>query len=148
MSFVRAGLPTIAPGLTQSLSLSEMHFTPRKRQRAFLLGLEQAYVFDRDRCLSGEGLEKRNLPIVERPHLRPSYKYCSDGGALAQQRRRKRGVPALAFHKPAADRVFAVLRGDIMDMKRPTIVRGSSGHRVSVYRKALAAIHGRRTFPV
>ena len=36
----------------------------RKRQRALLLGFEQAHVFDRDHRLVGEGLEKRDLFVV------------------------------------------------------------------------------------
>ena len=104
----------------------------RKRQCVLLLGFEQTRVFDRDRRLGGKGLEKRNLFVGERSDLGSPYENCSDGAALAQQRRRKRGVPTLAFHEPAAQRVLAVLRGDIMDMKRPTIARGSPGYRVSI----------------
>ena len=39
----------------------------RKRQRALLLGFEQAHVFDGDHRLVGEGLEKRDLFVGERP---------------------------------------------------------------------------------
>ena len=39
----------------------------RKRQRALLLGFKQAHVFDRDRRLAGEGLEKRDLVVGEWP---------------------------------------------------------------------------------
>src|SRR5271154_2485946 len=120
----------------------------RKRQRALLLRFEQAHVFDRDRRLGGKGLEQRNLFVGERSDLGSPYENCSDGATLAQQRRRKRGVPTLAFYEPAAQRVLVVLRLDIMDMNRPTIIRRSSSHRVSVHGKALAAIHSRRIFPV
>jgi hypothetical protein len=37
----------------------------RKRQRALLLGFEQTRVFDRDHCLVGKVLEKRDLLGVE-----------------------------------------------------------------------------------
>ena len=42
----------------------------RKRQRALLLGFEQAHVFDGDHRLVGEGLEKRDLFVGERPDHR------------------------------------------------------------------------------
>src|ERR1700675_2340348 len=103
-----------------------------ERQRALFLGFEEVHVFDRDHRLVGKGLEKRDLFVGERSDFRSSYENCSDGGTLAQQRRRKRSVPTLAFHEPAAQRVLAVLRGDIMDMDRPTIICGSSSHRFSV----------------
>src|SRR5437868_13477172 len=80
-----------------------------KCQRALLLGFEQAHVFDRDRRLGGEALEKRDLFVVERLHLQSPYQNYSHGSTLAQQRRRKRGVITLAFYGPAAHRVLALL---------------------------------------
>ena len=120
----------------------------RKRQRALLLGFEQARVFDRDHRLVGEGLEKRDLFVVERSDFPSPYQNYSNGGALAQQRRRKRGTMALAFCVAAAHRVLAVLCGEIMDMNRPTIACGSSNHPVSVCGKALAGMDSHRNFPV
>ena len=46
-------------------ALCEIAVGVRKRQRALLLGFEQAHVFDRDHRLVGEGLKKRDLFVVE-----------------------------------------------------------------------------------
>jgi hypothetical protein len=56
-----------APNLR--FALCEIAVGLRKRQRALLLGFEQTRDFDRDRCLVGEVLEKRDLLGVERPNL-------------------------------------------------------------------------------
>ena len=45
----------------------------RKRQAALLLGFEEAHVFDGDRRLVGEDLEKRDLLVVERSNLHSPY---------------------------------------------------------------------------
>jgi hypothetical protein len=45
----------------------------RKRQRALLLRFKQAHVFDGDRRLVGEGLEKRDLLVVEQSDLHSPY---------------------------------------------------------------------------
>jgi hypothetical protein len=79
----------------------------RKRQRALLLGFEQPHVFDRDHRLVGEGLDKRDLLVAERSDLHSPYQNDSNGGTLAQQRRRKRGPMALGFRVPAAYRSIA-----------------------------------------
>ena len=116
--------------------------------RALLLGFEQPHVFDRDHRLVGEGLQKRDLLVAERSDLHSPYQNDSNGGTLAQQRRRKRGPMALAFRVPAAYRVLAVLCGEVMDMNCPTIACGSSNHRVSVCGNSLAGMASRRNFPV
>src|SRR6266446_1930767 len=55
---------------------------------------------------------------------------------------------ALAFGVLAAHRVLAVLRGEIMNMNRPTIACGSSNHCVSVCRYCLAGMANLRKPPV
>ena len=139
-------------GLDQAPNLRfafcEIAIGVHKRERAFPLGFEQAHVFDRDHRLAGEGLEKRDLFVVERSDLPSPDQNYSYGGTLAQQRRRKRGTMALAFCVAAAHRVFAVLCGEIMDMNRPTVACGSSHHPVSVCGKALAGMDSHRNCPV
>src|ERR1700739_775748 len=103
-----------------------------KRQRALLLGFEQAHVFDRDRRLVGEGLEKRDLVVGEWSDLPSPEQNYSNGGPLAQQRCRERGAMALAFRVTAARRVLAILCGEIVDMNRPSITYGSSYHPVAI----------------
>src|SRR5947209_8782076 len=51
----------------------EIAISARKRQRALLLGLEQAHVFDCDHRLVGESLEKRDLFVVERSDFQSPY---------------------------------------------------------------------------
>src|SRR5262249_60604871 len=96
----------------------------------------------------GEGLEQRDVSVVDRWVLPSPYQDYSNGGALAQQRRRKRGAVALALCVPAAYGVLAVLCGEIMDMNRPTITCGPSNHGLSVCGNCLAGMAGRRNFPV
>jgi hypothetical protein len=119
-----------------------------KRQRVLLLGFEQAHVFDRDHRLVGEGLEQRDLSVVEPPDLHPPYQDDSDRGALAQQRRRKRRAMAFLFCVDVAHRVLTGLGGEIMDMNRPTVACGPPDHRVSVCGNSLAGMAGRWDSPV
>src|SRR5258706_6499435 len=84
----------------------------------------KARVFDRDHRLVGEGLEKRDLSVVERSDLHSPYQDYSNRGAPAQQRRRKCRAMALLFCVRAAHRVVTGLHSEIMDMNRPTIAFG------------------------
>src|SRR4029077_12913691 len=101
-----------------------------------------------DHRLVGKGLEKRDLAVGEWPDLPSPDQNYSNGGALAQQRRRKRGSVALALCVFAALRVLAVLCGEIMDMNRPAIACGSAQHPVSVGGKAFAGLDVHRNFPI
>src|SRR5260221_14447149 len=59
-----------------------------KRQRVLLLGLEQAHVFDGARRLASEGLQKRDLFVVQRPDFQSPYENYAKGRTLAEQQRR------------------------------------------------------------
>jgi hypothetical protein len=113
-----------------------------------LLGFEQPHVFDRDHRLVGEGLEKRDLSVVERPDLHSPYQDDSNRGALAQQRRRKCRAMAFLFCVDGAHRVLTGLGGEIMDMNRPAIACGPPDHRVSVCGNSLASMAGGRNSAV
>src|ERR1700751_457993 len=104
----------------------------RKRQRALLLGFEQAHVFDHERRLVGEGLEKRDLLVGERSDLPSPERNCSHGGPLAQQRCPERCVMALTPCVIAAHRELAILHREIVDMNRAPITYGSSYHPVAI----------------
>ena len=40
--------------------------------QCFFCLVEQTDVFDRDRCLVGEGLQKRDMRLLERPYFHPA----------------------------------------------------------------------------
>src|SRR6476659_5986475 len=100
--------PTEATCVTEPLCFGQVGFTAaqpafafceiavglRERQRALLLGLKQARVFDRDHRLVGEVLEKRDLLGGERSDFPSPHKNYANWGALPQQWRRKRGTVA------------------------------------------------------
>src|SRR5262249_7746570 len=119
-----------------------------QRQRALLLGFEQAHVLNRNHRLGGEGLDKRDLFVGKRSDLPSSDQNYSDGVTLAQQWRPERGTMPLAFCIAAANRVLGFLGGEIMDMNCSTIACGSPGHRLSVCANSLVSSDNHRNFPV
>ena len=122
----------------------------RKRQRCRCFSASNRRdVFDRDHRLVGEGLEKRDLLVVERSDLPFAVLELLQWGVPS----RSNGVASVVrwpsrFASLLPTGYSLVLRGEIMDMNRPTIACGSSGHRVSVCGKALAGMDIHRNFPV
>ena len=63
-------------GIKKEMRRREFYEKPtqeRKRQRALLLRFEQARIFDGNHRLVGEGLDKRDLLVGERPDLPSAY---------------------------------------------------------------------------
>ena len=130
------------------LAFCEITIDPRKCKRALLLRLEQTCVFDRDHRLVSEVLEQRDLPGGEWSDFPSSHQNDTNWDALAQQGRGKRRPVALTFCIAAAGGKFAVLRGEITDLNRPTIADRSANHPLAICGNALTSLDIHRDFPV
>ena len=120
-----------------------------KRQRALLLGFEQARVFDRDHRLVGEGFDKRDL-LVKRT-VGPPFAVLE---ILRRDTTRNNGVASVVrwpsrFALFTPHRVLAALSAArSWTWMSSTITCRASGHRVSVYGNGLVGRDYHWNFPV
>src|SRR5215831_6702419 len=100
---------------------------------ALLNLLEQSHVLNRDHRLVSESLEKSDLLLRKRTHLKSAIHNDPNGSTLAQHRRRNDGTMSKAFLKNQAFRKLGFGFGcHVMDVDRLAVDDGPPTYRATI----------------
>ena len=96
--------------------------------------LEQAHILDGNDGLVGESLQQRDLLVRELPYLLASKEEGPDRHAFAEKWYRERGPVPEPDGNRRADRELGLGVGEVLDVNRPGVHDGSTGHPATVDR--------------